>query len=153
MASLWRCAAGLAEAITGRRFGAARSHGRRHRHADGGDHDQRRYRSLLHLIHLTPSPAQSMRRPLSKRKRLPLRPLSLNLSVELDPGGSRMRLFNGQYVIVFLRRGRDYRHVRVMKTRLPVRGAAKFARRAKVSTRARLTLREIIAPAQTGYTP
>ena len=106
-------------AIIGRGFGTARSCGHRHRHADNGDSDQCRYRSLLHLIHLTPPRRRRCPVRLSKRKRLPLRPIALSVTAELDPSGSRIRPFNGQCVIVCprrdattvrcARRRRDYR--------------------------------------------
>ena len=97
--------------------------GHRHRHADNGDSDQCRYRSLLHLIHLTPPRRRRCAVRLSKRKRLPLRPIALSVTAELDPSGSRIRPFNGQCVIVCPRR--DATTVRcATKTRLPVRRAA-----------------------------
>ena len=51
--------------------------------------------------------------------------------------------------------GRDYRHVRATKTRLPVRrAAANLAKAGKGdATLPWLTLREIIASEQTGFTP
>jgi hypothetical protein len=50
--------------------------------------------------------------------------------------------------------GRDYRHVRAAKTRLPVRrgGESRKADQGD-ATLAWLTRREIIAPEQTGFTP